>query len=105
MYLKTSRPDAIRLHPSGLRAAFFNPDDRRDGPADVARSIAEGVGGLCFFRKFWNSDRPDLGEFRKSRIVEICDSGFAGFWIFGILYFRILVQTLSLLFFREGMFS
>ena len=46
LYLKTFRPDAIRLHPSSLHAVSFRPAGRTgDGPADLARSTAEGVGG------------------------------------------------------------
>ena len=47
LYLKTFRPDASRLHPSGLQFVSVRPEGRRDGPADLARSTAEGVGGVC----------------------------------------------------------
>ena len=49
--LKTFRPDAYRLHPSCLQAVSFRLEGLRVGPADLARSTAEGVGGFEILRR------------------------------------------------------
>ena len=94
---KIFRPDAVRLHPSYLQAVSVQPEGRRDGPADLARSTAEGVGGFATrCPSMWeNPEIRSAGFSGISRFRELRKSATPAIRISGNTAFRLRMPANS----------
>ena len=60
---------AASIVPAGLPAVSCRPEGRRDGPADLARSTAEGVGGLTCTDCTAGKDRLSQADSKDSSFL------------------------------------